>query len=719
MFHTRDKHRTEKKLWRLVGLTLVTAFIVSLFTVALVDTRHASADPAPVAPTPTNQKTAASSGSSCAIDKIGWILCPVMEKVAWISDNAFKVLADNFLETDPQLVSDKIGGADNGTKIAWNIALNIANIMFVIAFLVIILSQVTGYGISNYGIKRMIPRLVVAAILVNASYYICQLAVDLSNILGYGIQDALKSIANQIGPSVFGDASNYDSTAKANGVAGTLSTATGTSNGIITIIVTAALASAALVWISLPSILSIVPLILITVVTIIIILMMRKAIIVLLVVMSPLAFVMYLLPNTEKFFTKWRTMFVQLLMVFPIVALLFGAGQLASTIILVAGASDSHCVPTSTATNASTSSSTAAPTQTGCLISVGGGSSKGSAVQATWTTGLIATAVAVAPLLAVWGVLKGALSAAGAIGGKISGSIEKGAGIGGKFVGGKLDDAYKHSALGVGKELRDHEKNAFKRKRALNSLNPGKNAAGEDIRTLRSLAGGGIPGLLKDTSLGKIGTIHAQNEAITRAASVRQQIDDEETKAAYTSIENHADGKLMGAQKEMQHAIVSKDMTTAKAAIQALMTTGEKGVDALEKQLDEVMKHMGEEGGKKFADGIREYIMQAHPDMKGKSSAIEMWANNYTSKDETRRDRSVSGWAAQAETFTRLNDAQFSSQTRTSMESAGSKLALAAKSLNAAGELETRGARLLGNPESSRNLDDGKRGVINAALTGK
>ena len=65
-------------------------------------------------------------------------------------------------------------------------------------FLAIIISQLTGFGISNYGIKKMLPRLIIAAILVNLSIYICQIAVDLSNILGYGLRAGLGGIGDGI-----------------------------------------------------------------------------------------------------------------------------------------------------------------------------------------------------------------------------------------------------------------------------------------------------------------------------------------------------------------------------------------------------------------------------------------------------------------------------------------------------------------------------------------
>lgn len=389
----------------------------------------------PVASTDSEE----ASDVTCAVEKIGWILCPIMEGAAKISDKAFEVLADNFLRTDPELVQD-----NSGTRIAWGIARDLANIMFIIAFLIIILAQVTGRGLTNYGIKKMMPRLVIAVIAVNVSYFICQLAVDATNILGYEIQNALAQIANTVGPSVFGSVTPADT----EGGAGALS-----NPGILSAIVVGSLAMGAVVWFMLPTIAALIPLILITVSTIIIVLLLRKAFIVLLIVLAPIAFVAYLLPNTEKFFSKWMSMFTKLLLVFPIVGLLFGAGQLASTIILVAGSDQGQniaaadCNPdnvedrqkfnTDKNRNDNSICGEGSVNVTGPKTSTAGGDLCGSfaadngcnandTAKASWTLGLVATGIAVAPLLAVWAVLKGALSAAGAIGGRISGAVEKG-----------------------------------------------------------------------------------------------------------------------------------------------------------------------------------------------------------------------------------------------------------------------------------------------------
>ncbi len=664
----------------------------------------ANNDPTAAGQDPAQSDTT-EEGTTCAVEKIGWILCPIIESAAKISDKAFDILADNFLRTDPELFSDK-----SGTKTAWEIARNLANVMFIIAFIIIILSQVTGRGLDNYGIKKMLPRLVIAAIAVNVSYYICQLAVDVTNILGYEIQNALAEISNGLGPSVFGSASEYAGTQQSTGGGDTL----------LFVIAGAALATAAVIWVTLPMLASVVLFVLITVITIIIILLLRKAIIVLLIVVSPIAFVLYLLPNTEKFFSKWMSMFGKLLMVFPIVGMLFGGGQLASTIILVSGAQSQQqaqaareCNPEDDESKKSyengtteqkpnnydtcgAGSVTISGTKDGDT-NCGGQTSDGCSTTASWTLGLVAMGVAVAPLMAVWAVLKGALAAAGAIGGRIATNIQKGVDRGGKGIGNKVGEKYKESAFGIGAEIRQAGKKSFKRKRVLSSLGVKKP---EGIDKYRQYAAGGVPGLLKKSDTLNVGSIRAQNQAIERAASARGEIDSEETKNALAAIEYHEKGKLLGAQEVFDTAIDTGDYTKAKAAIAALATSGEAGMNALADKLEKLQIE-----APKLSGDVKEYILQAHGNVKEKDAAVHAWAASGPEATNT-----VSQYAAEASTFAKLTDAQFSTQTTLSLQSAGAQQALRLESAGV-----TRKDRLLNNPENARSLSDNKRNTINNA----
>lgn len=270
--------------------------------------------------------------SACNIDGVGWILCPVLTAGANLADSAYGFLADAFLRintallaTDPSTTFTDEDGKDvtvgNGTYLAWGIMRNLANVAFVIVFLIIIFSQLTSVGVSNYGVKKMMPRLVVSAVLVNISFFVCQIAVDLSNIAGYGLKAMLDGVSEQI--------------AFAGGAGGVNA---GDESGHLGGILTLVIAGGALIWMSLGAVgLAIVSGV-IVLLTVFVLLTIRQALVVLLIVLAPLAFVAYLLPNTEGLFKRWRKLLTAMLLLFPIIGLLFGAGKLASTVLLqVAG----------------------------------------------------------------------------------------------------------------------------------------------------------------------------------------------------------------------------------------------------------------------------------------------------------------------------------------------------------------------------------------------
>ena len=199
---------------------------------------------------------------------------------------------------------------------------NISNVAFIVAFLVIIYSQLTSVGISNYGVKKMLPRLVIAAVLVNLSFTICAILLDLSNIAGYAFQDAFMGIKNTI--STVGENT---------GVGWTWSEV------IVMILSNGALAGGVVATVAmgaelLPLALSALVGIGLVLLLVLLIMAARQALIVILIIISPLAFVCNLLPGTEKWFKKWRDLFLTMLVFFPAFAVIFGGAQLAGIIII-------------------------------------------------------------------------------------------------------------------------------------------------------------------------------------------------------------------------------------------------------------------------------------------------------------------------------------------------------------------------------------------------
>ena len=242
---------------------------------------------------------------NCKIDYVGWIVCPVVNILAQMSDEAQEQL-EKFLVVNNNDIRDN--AYEYWTKIR-----DYANIIFVIAFLYVIYSQLTGYGIDNYGIKRMLPKLIMGIILVNVSFHLCLLLIDISNVVGSSAYKFISSVEISGGA----DAPSGSWVSKGNWATGIAALALGATIGFFAL----SAVIAGLVFI------------LIVALTTVFMLGLRQAILILCVVISPLAFAAMLLPNVESLFKKWWSAFKACLFLYPIVGILFGASSLAASIL--------------------------------------------------------------------------------------------------------------------------------------------------------------------------------------------------------------------------------------------------------------------------------------------------------------------------------------------------------------------------------------------------
>jgi len=262
-------------------------------------------------------------GTTCAVDGIGWILCPLANAMAGITDGLLDAVSA-FMRVEPVGLSTK----DNPLYDGWAVMRSFANVAFVIVFLFIIFSQLTSAGVSNYGVKKLLPRLIIGAILVNVSFFICAIAVDVSNILGVGIQDLFNQIA-PIAAKTGEDTENWGSITTA--ILGGSAAIAGTAFVVSSL-------TAGGIWGVLAGLLPLLVGALFALVVAFLVLLARQALIIMLIVIAPVAFVAFLLPNTEDLFKKWRKLFISLLVLFPLISLVFGGATLAS--IILRGVSD-------------------------------------------------------------------------------------------------------------------------------------------------------------------------------------------------------------------------------------------------------------------------------------------------------------------------------------------------------------------------------------------
>lgn len=254
--------------------------------------------------------------NSCAIEWVGWIVCPIVRGSTGVVVGMYNFMQANFLNIKSDQLFSNSGKGQEAFK-HWVAFRDIANIFFVIMIAIIIFSQVTGVGISNYGIKKMLPKIIIYAILVNISWYIVVIAIDISNIIGSTL---FKWLSNDGNWSFSSDVQKETSP-----VEGIL-TGTVATGALIAAGVTAALVGGATILLFIASAA-------LAVVMTVFILMIREAAVIVLVVTSPLAFVAGLLPNTEGLFKKWIKLTKNMLMIYPICSLIVGGALFVSNLL--------------------------------------------------------------------------------------------------------------------------------------------------------------------------------------------------------------------------------------------------------------------------------------------------------------------------------------------------------------------------------------------------
>lgn len=248
---------------------------------------------------------------------IGWILCPAIKGIASVGESLWRDVENKYM----QIPAGKIFEEGSSVAQGWGIVRDIANVLFIALFLFVIFSQLTGFGIDNYGIKKIMPKLITVAILMNLSFLICGLAVDLSNILGEGLKNLFGNASIVTSNSIaFGEGSQTAATIVGAALAG---------GGVA---LYAAFSGLGVIGIGL-AVLGTLITVVVAVLTLYLILIIREAGVVIAIVISPLAIVCYMLPNTEKLYKRWFDLFKALLVVYPICGALVGGGKLASAVL--------------------------------------------------------------------------------------------------------------------------------------------------------------------------------------------------------------------------------------------------------------------------------------------------------------------------------------------------------------------------------------------------
>lgn len=224
-----------------------------------------------------------------------YVICPLVDLLY----NGVGLML-NMLEGSGLLSVSPLMGNDPDTKNsregifgAWTVFRDLANVGIIIGLFFVVFSQATSFGMNAYGVRKMLPKIVIAAILINLSFVICAVLVDVFNIMGSSLGSTLEAAIGNRGSA------EGILTSASSGVTGAIS-------AVGTIIM---------------ALLMLVILILLTLfgVVCVFFLIARQILIILLIVAAPIAFIAWLFPNTESQFKKWWSTLIRLLAIYPIV----------------------------------------------------------------------------------------------------------------------------------------------------------------------------------------------------------------------------------------------------------------------------------------------------------------------------------------------------------------------------------------------------------------
>lgn len=279
-----------------------------------------------------NQTSIASATETPSCESTGvtlaWIVCPIITGLSNAVDGIYNNVITPMLQLDTEQSSDTW----KQTKTAWSNFRIYADIFLVIALLVIVFGQTIGGGlIDAYSAKKILPRLLLSAVLINLSYYLVVLLIDITNIVGGGLVSLIAAPFGFSGPDALQLTSN----------AGTSVVVIGGITALVTASIVGGTAFIGFLWpfILLPALL--------TFIAIFVTVLVRRGLIILLIIISPVAFALYCLPNTEKYFRQWWDMLFRALLVYPIIAALFALSKIMSVTIVAGGTSSGIAASTS------------------------------------------------------------------------------------------------------------------------------------------------------------------------------------------------------------------------------------------------------------------------------------------------------------------------------------------------------------------------------------
>ena len=271
--------------------------------------------------------TSNAPGINCSVNlnPLTWLICPIISGMQALVDGFDTYITSELtINTCTYFNSNAIAGSNgkslcgptgdvsNGFYTAWSNLRNIALGIMVIGALVMVISQIMGFELFDaYTIRKVLPRLVIAAIGISLSWQLVQFLIQFSNDLGSGlsflIYQPFTKLMNGGGASgiVIGGGTSSAAALLGVGAIGSLGLI-----GSLTFVLVAALA-AFLGFV---------------------VIILRQILVVFLALLAPIAIAMFILPGTAKVWKLWWNTFFKALLMFPLIVGIIAIGRVFAAI---------------------------------------------------------------------------------------------------------------------------------------------------------------------------------------------------------------------------------------------------------------------------------------------------------------------------------------------------------------------------------------------------
>jgi hypothetical protein len=257
-----------------------------------------------------------SLGCEGLANPLSWIICPAVGIMNGAISLTDKLITDQLSISTSAIFCTNASKASDSCQAyysAWSSFRNISLGLLTIVGLVIVIAQAVGMEVLDaYTIRKTLPRLLVAAVAITLSWPLMNFAVTLSNNLGFGVHNLIIEPFKNLN--------------------GTVSVATDAGSilaGFVGFVIGGIAAVAALgILISYAATAGL------AVLVAILVLVIRQIVVIAFIIISPIAILTYVLPNTQRVFRLWWESFSRALLMFPLIVAFIMAGRVFAGVAL-------------------------------------------------------------------------------------------------------------------------------------------------------------------------------------------------------------------------------------------------------------------------------------------------------------------------------------------------------------------------------------------------